>query len=84
MAGTDSEMVSTNIRDNGEQLLADGQISMARLNDAVRRILRIKFRAGLFEHPYVNQAKAIDPAKLLTPADRAGPRARPPAGRWCC
>ena len=74
MAGTDSEMVSTNIRDYGEQLLSDGRISMARLDDAVRRILRIKFRAGLFEHPYVNQAKAVDPASFLTPADRAAAR----------
>src|SRR3954451_25068179 len=41
MSGTDSEMVSTNIRDNGEQLLASGKITMERLNDAVRRILRV-------------------------------------------
>src|SRR3954468_14586259 len=40
-AGTDSEMVSTNIRDFGKQLLAQGRISMSRLNDAVRRILRV-------------------------------------------
>ena len=57
-AGTDMEMVSTNIRDFGKQLLAQHRISMARLNDAVRRILRVKFRAGLFDHPYVDQAKA--------------------------
>ena len=31
---------------------------MARLDDAVRRILRIKFRAGLFENPYVDPSKA--------------------------
>ena len=74
MAGTDSEMVSTTIRDYGEQLLEDGRISMARLDDAVRRILRIKFRAGLFERPYVNQAKAVDPASFLTPGDRAAAR----------
>jgi beta-glucosidase len=58
MAGTDSEMVSTNIRDNGEQLLASGKITMARLDDAVRRILRVKFRAGLFDNPYVDVSKA--------------------------
>ena len=57
-AGTDSEMVSTFIRDNGKQLLKDKKISMARLDDAVRRILRVKFRAGLFENPYVDPAKA--------------------------
>ncbi len=74
MAGTDSEMVSTNIRDYGEQLLRQGRITMARLDDAVRRILRIKFRAGLFEHPYVDQTKAADPASFLTADDRAAAR----------
>jgi beta-glucosidase len=57
-AGTDMEMVSTNIRDYGAQLMAKGSISIARVNDAVRRILRVKFRAGLFEHPYVDVTKA--------------------------
>jgi beta-glucosidase len=57
-AGLDSEMTSTLIRDFGAQLLASGQISMARINDAVRRILRVKFRAGLFEHPYVDVSQA--------------------------
>jgi len=73
-AGTDSEMVSTNIRDFGKQLLAQGRISMSRINDAVRRILRVKLRAGLFEHPYVDQAKAVDPNSFLTAPDRAAAR----------
>ncbi|HEX5621717.1 MAG TPA: beta-glucosidase BglX [Solirubrobacteraceae bacterium] len=78
-AGTDSEMVSTNIRDFGRELLAQKRISMARIDDAVRRILRVKFRAGLFEHPYVNVAKAQDEASFRTPADLAA--ARRGAGR---
>jgi beta-glucosidase len=57
-AGMDSEMTSTFIRDFGAQLLAQHRISMPRLNDAVRRILRVKFRAGLFEHPYVDVSQA--------------------------
>ena len=57
-AGLDSEMTSTLIRDFGAQLLASGQISMSRINDAVRRILRVKFRAGLFKHPYVDVSQA--------------------------
>ena len=73
-AGTDSEMVSTNIRDFGKQLLAQGRISMSRINDAVRRILRVKFRAGLFDHPFVDQAKATDPNSFLTASDRAAAR----------
>ena len=64
-AGTDSEMVSTFVRDYGRQLLADGRISMERVNDAVRRILRIKYRAGLFENPYVDPA--LTESKLLLP-----------------
>ena len=79
MAGTDSEMVSTHIRDNGAQLLREGRISRARLDDAVRRILRIKFRAGLFEHPYVDQAEASDESNFVTADDRAA--AREAAGR---
>jgi beta-glucosidase len=71
-AGTDSEMVSTNFVDFGKQLLAQHRISMARIDDAVRRILRVKFRAGLFEHPYVDQAQI--PGKTMTPDDRAAAR----------
>jgi len=73
-AGTDSEMVSTFFRDYGSQLVAQGRVSMSRIDDAVRRILRVKFRAGLFDHPYVDQAKAVDPKSFLTPADRAAAR----------
>jgi beta-glucosidase len=73
-AGTDSEMVSTYIRDFGQELLDQGRISMKRLDDAVRRILRVKFRAGLFEHPYVDVAAAQDEASFVTDADRAAAR----------
>jgi beta-glucosidase len=73
-AGTDTEMVSTNLRDYGKQLLAQRRISMSRIDDAVRRVLRVKFRAGLFENPYVDQAKAVDPASFVTPADRTAAR----------
>jgi beta-glucosidase len=52
---------------------------MARIDDAVRRILRVKFRAGLFNNPYVDVAKAKDPSSFLAPADRAA--AREGAGR---
>ena len=65
----------TNIRDFGPQLLAQRRISTSRIDDAVRRILRVKFRAGLFDHPYVDQAKAVNPASFVTAADRAAARA---------
>ncbi len=34
------------------QLIKDKEIPMSRIDDAVRRVLRMKFRLGLFEHPY--------------------------------
>jgi len=73
-AGTDQEMVSTNYVDFGEQLLAQKQISMAQIDDAVRRILRVKFRAGLFDHPYVDPTKA-DAAQLRPDAVAAARKA---------
>ncbi|KAG5393132.1 hypothetical protein IGI04_023095 [Brassica rapa subsp. trilocularis] len=33
-------------------LVKDGKILMSRIDDAVERILRLKFTAGLFEHPF--------------------------------
>ncbi|HKF33073.1 MAG TPA: beta-glucosidase BglX [Jatrophihabitantaceae bacterium] len=65
--GTDMEMVSTNYVDFGKQLLAEHKITMPQINDAVRRILRVKFRAGLFEHPYVDPSQAAA-AQLLPDA----------------
>ena len=73
-AGTDSEMVSTNFVDFGPQLVQQHLVPMSRIDDAVRRILRVKFRAGLFDHPYVDQAKAVAATSFVTPADRAAAR----------
>jgi beta-glucosidase len=72
-------MTSTLIRDFGAGLLAEGRISMQRINDAVRRILRIKFRAGLFENPYAPVAPDKAEAEMLKPDAVAA--ARKAAGR---
>jgi beta-glucosidase len=66
-AGVDSEMTSTLIRDFGEQLLEERRITMKRIDDAVRRILRVKFRAGLFENPYSPFLPAEAEAQMLKP-----------------
>ena len=78
-SGVDSEMTSTLIRDFGEQLLRERRISMKRIDDAVRRILRIKFRAGLFEDPYAPYTPAEAEAQMLLPDAVAA--ARKAAGR---
>jgi beta-glucosidase len=66
-SGVDSEMTSTLIRDFGAQLLRERRISMKRIDDAVRRILRVKFRAGLFENPYAPYTPAEAEAQMLRP-----------------
>jgi beta-glucosidase len=78
-SGVDSEMTSTLIRDFGAELLAQGRISMRRIDDAVRRILRVKFRAGLFEHPYAPFTPEQAEAQMLKPDAVAA--ARKAAGR---
>jgi beta-glucosidase len=35
----------------------NGAVSMGRIDDAVRRILRVKFQLGLFEHPLADQTQ---------------------------
>ena len=37
-----------------KELVQEGEVPMSRIDDAVRRILRLKIRLGLFEHPYQN------------------------------
>jgi beta-glucosidase len=76
-AGVDMEMVSRLFNQEGPALLRDKQVSQKTLDEAVRRILRIKFRLGLFERPYVDET--LEANSLLTPENRAA--ARMAAGR---
>lgn len=52
-AGVDMEMVSGAFIENLEALVKERKVSEAAIDDAVRNILRLKFRLGLFDHPYV-------------------------------
>ena len=51
-AGLDMDMVDNIYRRHLADLVAAGEVSQERLDDAVRRVLRVKFRLGLFENPY--------------------------------
>jgi beta-glucosidase len=46
----------------------DGKVTEARIDQSVARILALKFRLGLFEHPYVDASKAN--AAVEDPANR--------------
>ncbi len=39
------------------ELVSTGQISEARIDQSARRILRLKFELGLFDNPYVDEAR---------------------------
>ncbi|MEJ7578766.1 MAG: glycoside hydrolase family 3 N-terminal domain-containing protein [Pyrinomonadaceae bacterium] len=56
-AGVDIEMVSRLYNKHGAQLVRENKLSMSTLDEAVRRVLRVKFRLGLFENPYVDEAR---------------------------
>jgi beta-glucosidase len=56
-AGVDMEMVGRLYNEHGAELLRQGKLKMADVDEAVRRILRVKFRAGLFDRPYVDESR---------------------------
>ncbi|KQX16005.1 beta-glucosidase [Flavobacterium sp. Root420] len=51
-AGLDMEMTSLSYAHHLKTLIAEKKISEKQLDEMVRNILRIKFRAGIFENPY--------------------------------
>ena len=56
-AGADMEMVSRFYANHLADLLSAGKISQETIDQAVRRILRVKFRLGLFDKPYVDESR---------------------------
>jgi beta-glucosidase len=77
-AGVDMEMVSRCYADHIEDLLRRKRVPAAWVRDAVRRILRVKIRAGLFERPLKSNGRA---GVLASPAHREAARE---AARRCC
>lgn len=57
-AGIDMVMIPHNLyrfTNTLKFLVKTGQVPMERIDDAVRRILRVKFRMGLFEKPFIDE-----------------------------
>ena len=71
-AGVDMEMVSRLYGKHTPALIRDGKLSAATIDNAVRRILRIKFRLGLFDKPYADETR--EQATLLSSANLAAAR----------
>jgi beta-glucosidase len=60
------EMVSRSYNQFGPKLLEQRKITLATIDEAVRRILRIKYRLGLFDRPYTDEK--VEPQSLLRSA----------------
>jgi beta-glucosidase len=57
LAGVDMDMVSNLYHRNLMQSVKSSEVSQAEIDEAVRRILRVKFAMGLFDHPYADENK---------------------------
>ena len=58
-AGVDMELPDPSCYPLLPQLVRDGKVSMAAIDQAVARILRAKFQLGLFENPLVDVERAV-------------------------
>ncbi len=85
-AGMDMVMVPDHYQDfieNLTELVHEGRVPMSRIDDAVTRILRVKFAMGLMEPGYdstpIAHSSSASARRSIAPS-----RGRPFANRWCC
>jgi beta-glucosidase len=77
-AGIDIEMgvqvpsINSTYTNFGPQLVTSGQVSVAQVNADVKRVLRLKFLAGMFDHPFTDPSRVQH--EELTPANLAAAR----------
>lgn len=57
MAGVEMDMVDNCYQKYLPELIKEGKVPMQQVDEAVRRILRVKFRLGLFDRPYTKEMK---------------------------
>jgi beta-glucosidase len=58
-AGVDVDMMSHLYDAELPGLVKSGRVSMAEIDESVRRVLRVKFALGLFDNPYPTQPEVI-------------------------
>ncbi|MBO0912496.1 MAG: beta-glucosidase BglX [Acidobacteria bacterium] len=63
-AGVDMDMADSDYARFIPDLVRSGRLSESVVDEAVRRVLRVKFKAGLFEHPYADPKR--EKTDLLT------------------
>ncbi|MBP8238421.1 MAG: glycoside hydrolase family 3 C-terminal domain-containing protein, partial [Saprospiraceae bacterium] len=73
-AGVDMDMQGAVFYNHLEQLIREGKVKESRVDDAVRRILRMKFMLGLFENPYKYSDTEREKRVILSPEHLAAAR----------
>jgi len=71
-AGVDMDRFSRLYSEHAGQLIKEGKLRLATIDEAVRRVLRLKYRLGLFEHPFADEA--LESATLLSVKNLAAAR----------
>ncbi|HEX4350109.1 MAG TPA: beta-glucosidase BglX [Verrucomicrobiae bacterium] len=56
-AGVDMEMISKTYHDTLKQQVEQGTVPPSVVDEAVRRVLRVKFEKGLFDRPYADESR---------------------------
>ncbi|WP_282037942.1 beta-glucosidase BglX [Saccharicrinis aurantiacus] len=72
--GSDMDMEATAYIKYLEELVMEGKVDVKLIDDAVRRILRIKYRLGLFEDPYKYSNTDREKANIYTDEHKSASR----------
>ena len=73
-AGVDVDMVSNVYMQHAPNEVRAGRLSLAVIDSAMRRVLRVKYERGLFDDPYRYSSVARERALTFTPASVAEAR----------
>jgi beta-glucosidase len=71
-AGVDVDMMSHFYDTQLPELISTGKVPIAVVDEAVRRVLRVKFATGLFEHPYAEGTEVTSAVDAHRPLVRKG------------
>lgn len=69
-AGNDIDMVSGAFAKGLSKAIDEGRVKASTLDEAVKRVLRVKFAVGLFERPYVDDGLAARVAARASEAEK--------------
>ena len=70
-AGLDMDMMSAAYMNHLKDLVESGEVSMKKVDQAVRRVLEVKAALGLFEDPYKYCDPEREKERTLTPENKA-------------